>query len=151
MKDIYSVSEVKLSYEPKVKAKDRPQIRVSKDIYNLLIECVFDSKTIQYKEYFKIVLLNRASRVLGIHTISEGGINETNVDIRLILQAALLTHATAIILAHNHPSGELKPSNADNKITERIKQACKLMDIELLDHLIVTPDSYYSYLDEGRL
>lgn len=149
MEDMYSVSEVKLSYKPKVKAKDRPQIRSSRDIFNLLIGSVYDTETIEYKEYFKVILLNNQNKVLGIHLISEGGISETTVDIRLIMQAVLLSHSTKIILTHNHPSGEITPSKSDDKMTEKIKQACKLMDIVLLDHLIVCPDKYYSYADEG--
>lgn len=151
MKDIHCVSEVKISYVPKVKAKDRPQIRKSIDIYKLLIDWVFDSGTIEYKEYFKIILLNSKNRVLGIHSVSEGGISKTVVDIRLIMQIVLLSHASKIVISHNHPSGELSPSKEDNQITESIKKACKIMDIDLLDHLIVSPNGYYSYSDEGNL
>lgn len=151
MKDIYSVSEVKLSYQPKVKAKDRPQLKSSEEVHKLLINSVFEAETIEYKEYFNIILLNNRNRVLGIHSVSEGGITQTVVDIRLVMQAALLSHASSIILAHNHPSGELLPSPQDDTITFRIQRACELLDIRLHDHLIVSPDSYYSYADEGRI
>ena len=145
------VSEIAISYKPKIKAADRYTIRFSQDAYNLLIREAFDTETLEYKEYFKLVLLNKANKVLGITTLSEGGMDGTIVDVRLILQTALLAHSSNIILAHNHPAGGLIPSSHDDTITKKIKEAAKLMDITLYDHLIVTSDSYYSYADEGRL
>ena len=112
---------------------------------------MYNEGTIQYKEYLKLILLNNSSKVLGVSNISEGGINETSADIRIIMQAAILGNATRIILAHNHPSGSLKPSTVDNLLTERVKNAAKLFNITLLDHIIVTDSGYYSYLDEGRI
>ena len=145
------VSEIAISYKPKVKAADRYTIRFSQDAYNLLIREAFDTETLEYKEYFKLVLLNRVNKVLGITTISEGGMENTVVDVRLIMQTALMAHSSGIILAHNHPSGGLTPSSYDDEVTKKIKEAAKLMDITLYDHLIVTRDNYYSYADEGRL
>ncbi len=145
------VSELTISYKPKVKPSDRCSIRFSQDAYKVLMEQAFNDDTLEYKEYFKLVLLNRANKVLGITTISEGGIDGTVVDVRLIMQTALLAHSSSIILAHNHPSGQLKPSPQDDRITKKIKEAAKLMDIRIQDHLIVTGDNYYSYADEGRL
>lgn len=145
------VSELTVSYKPKVKAADRYSIHYPQDAYKLLMEQAFNDDTLEYKEYFKLVLLNRANKVLGITTISEGGIDGTVVDVRLVLQTALLAHSSGIILAHNHPSGQLKPSPQDDRITKKIKEAAKLMDIRIQDHLIVTGDNYYSYADEGRL
>lgn len=145
------VSEIAISYKPKVKAADRYTIRFSKDVYNFLIREAFNDDTLEYKEYFKLILLNRANKVLGITTISEGGMDGTIVDVRLILQTALLAHSSSIIIAHNHPAGRLTPSSHDDAVTEKIKEAAKLMDITLYDHLIVTKDSYYSYADERRL
>ena len=115
------------------------------------MEQAFNDDILEYKEYFKLVLLNGANKVLGITTISEGGMDGTVVDVRLIMQTALLAHSSGIILAHNHPSGQLKPSSQDDRITKKIKEAAKLMDIRIQDHLIVTGDNYYSYADEGRL
>lgn len=145
------VSEIAISYKPKVKAADRYTIRFSQDAYNLLIREAFDTETLEYKEYFKLVLLNKANKVLGITTLSEGGMDGTIVDVRLILQTALLAHSSNIILAHNHPAGGLTPSSYDDEVTKKIKEAAKLMDITLYDHLIVTRDNYYSYADEGRV
>ena len=145
------VSELTISYKPKVKPSDRCSIRFSQDAYKLLMEQAFNDDILEYKEYFKLVLLNGANKVLGITTISEGGMDGTVVDVRLIMQTALLAHSSSIILAHNHPSGQLKPSPQDDRITQKIKEAAKLMDIRIQDHLIVTGDNYYSYADEGRL
>lgn len=145
------VSELTISYKPKVKPKDRYCIRFSKDAYDLLKREGFNDDTLEYKEYFKLVLLNHSNKVLGITTVSEGGMDSTVVDVRLVLQSALLAHSSSIILAHNHPAGVLYPSTLDNMITQKIKEAAKLMDIKLYDHLIVTSEGYYSYADEGRL
>lgn len=145
------VSELTISYKPKVKAADRYIIRFSKDAYDMLLKEAFDSQTLEYKEYFKLVLLNRANKVLGITTISEGGMDGTVVDVRLILQTALLVHSSKIIIAHNHPGGALFPSKHDDAITKKIKEAANVLDITLLDHIIVTGEGFYSYADEGKL
>lgn len=150
-KNWQQVCELTVTYKPKVKAADRYLIRSSEDACKLLMQSAFHTDTLEYKEYVKLVLLNNANRVLGIATISEGGMNSTIVDVRLILQTALLAHATAIILTHNHPSGERMPSRHDDMITKKIKEATGVVDILLHDHIIVTRDGYYSYKDEGRL
>ena len=98
------------------------------------------------------MLLNNANKIIGYTTISEGGLTSTIVDVRIILQTALVSNATSIILTHNHPSGNPRPSGHDDNLTKKIKSACELMDIRLLDHIIVTPyDCFYSYCNEGRL
>ena len=118
----------------------------------MLIRRVYDEDTIGYKETFKVLLLNNANKIIGYSTISEGGLNSTLVDVRVVMQTALVSNAISIILTHNHPSGNLQPSINDDNLTKKIKSACELLDIRLLDHIIVTPyDSYYSYNDEGRL
>ena len=151
MENVLKVCDVKLTYKTKVKSSERPVIHNSEDIYRLLVDHVYNEGTIQYKEYLKLILLNNSSKVLGVSNISEGGITETSADIRIIMQAAILGNATRIILAHNHPSGSLKPSTVDNLLTQRVKNAAKLFNITLLDHIIVTDSGYYSYLDEGRI
>lgn len=145
------VSELTISYKPKVKATERYTIRYSKDAYKLLMEQAFNDDTLEYKEYFKLILLNKGNKVLGVTTISEGGIDSTIVDVRLIMQTALLAHSSSIILAHNHPAGGLTPSSYDDATTQKIKEAAKVMDIKLYDHLIVSRYRYFSYADEGRL
>lgn len=143
------VSEIQLKYQPQPLTET---INGAKDIHQLLINRVFDADTIGYKETFKVLLLNNSNKIIGYTTISEGGLTSTIVDVRMILQTALVSNATSIILTHNHPSGNPRPSGHDDNLTKKIKSACELMDIRLLDHIIVTPyDSFFSYCDEGRL
>jgi DNA repair protein RadC len=89
--------------------------------------------------------------VIGSYQLSKGGITGTIADVRLILSVALKTLASGLILAHNHPSGNLKPSEADKHITSKIRQAAKLLDIELLDHIIISSEGYYSFMDDGKI
>ncbi|MDR1936901.1 MAG: DNA repair protein RadC [Tannerellaceae bacterium] len=98
-----------------------------------------------------IALTNRASKVVEKVKISQGGPGETTADIRLILKAAIQSLASGIILCHNHPSGNIRPSAQDDALTQRLKSAAQLMDITLLDHLILSDNTYYSYADEGRI
>ena len=151
MEGILKVCDVKLTYNTKVKSSERPVIVQAADVYKLLIDYVYDKDIIQYKECLKLILLNKAGKLLGVAHISEGGINETSADIRIIMQAAILGNASSIILAHNHPSGSLKPSAQDDLVTTNLRKAAKLFNITLLDHIIVTDSGYYSYLDEGRI
>ena len=144
----YKVGEVELSYAPKI--KDTRKVLSSEDAYKYLLS-TYKEGTVCYKEYFKILLLNQANQVLGYTLISEGGLTSTDVDVRLILQAALLTNSVAIILAHNHPSGNKTPSREDIRMTNQIKEAAQIMRIRVLDHLILTDTGYYSFSDEGDL
>ena len=147
MDSIMNVAEVQLSYKSNVKSSTRYKINSSQDAYKLLIK-YFPDNTIEYK----VVLLNQSNRVLGIVPISEGGISATYVDARLILQAALLANATQIIMAHNHPSGSMKPSTLDDALTEKVRKVAELMEIHVADHIILSPEKeYYSYHDEGKL
>lgn len=147
MDSIMNVAEVQLSYRSCVKSSTRYKINSSQDAYKLLIK-YFPDNTIEYK----VVLLNQSNRVLGIVPISEGGISATYVDARLILQAALLANATQIIMAHNHPSGSMKPSTLDDALTEKVRKVAELMEIHVADHIILSPEQeYYSYHDEGKL
>jgi DNA repair protein RadC len=116
-----------------------------------LFKQFFDEGTISLQESFCVKYLNRMNRVLGIYPMTTGGITGTVVDIRLIFSVALTTASTAIILCHNHPSGNMKSSQADIELTRRIKEGAKLMDIKLLDHLIISPTEggYYSMADKG--
>ena len=102
-------------------------------------------------EVFAVIFLNRANKIVHFEIISRGGITGTVADPRIILKLALHHGATSIIISHNHPSGNLQPSNADNEITKKIKMAAELIDVKLLDHIIVSEEGYYSYLDEGNL
>ena len=104
----YKVGEVKLFYKPKF--KNQQKVTCSEDAYKYLLS-TYKKGTICYKEYFKVLFLNQANQILGYTLISEGGLTETTADVRLIFQAALLTNSVALILAHNHPSGNLKPKH----------------------------------------
>ena len=150
MENLFEVNEVKLTYRTKQKASERPKVFSSNSVYKVLLNC-FDSDTIEYRESFKVLLLNRQNKVLGVMNISEGGIDGTTVDIRLILQAALLSNSSNIVISHNHPSGNPNPSKDDDYITMRVQRACDAMSIKLFDHIILSADSYFSYADEGRL
>jgi DNA repair protein RadC len=107
---------------------------------------------IDFVEEFKILLMNRSNLVLGILEISKGGISGTVTDARVIFQAAIKGNASGIICAHNHPSGNLNPSESDTRLTQKIREAGNLMDIQLLEHLIITTDdNYYSFADNGLI
>jgi DNA repair protein RadC len=144
-----NVAEIEVVYKPAI--SDKPIISSSLDAYNVLIK-FFPIETLSLQERFVAMYLNRSNRVIGVYPMSVGGITGTVVDIRLLLSVALKTAATGIILAHNHPSGNLKPSEADKDLTNKIKKASEYMDIKLLDHLIIVPeDKYLSFTDEGFL
>lgn len=150
-KEHYTIHEMELIYLPKYNLSERPKIHSSEDVANLLKQ-IFNPNTIQCQEEFIVLYMNNSNRVIGSQKLSKGGICSTIVDVRLIMSTALKSLATAIILSHNHPSGNCHPSENDKKITARIKDACKFFEITLLDHLILTPDhSYYSFADESIL
>ena len=152
MKTLYaSIAEVKLIYRTKVKASDRPQVKCSKDAFDIFMES-WDLDSIEHIEEFKLMLMTRSNKVLGIASISKGGISGTVTDVRIILQLAIKSNASGLIVCHNHPSGNLDPSDSDTKLTRKIKESGNIMDIQLLDHLIITAeDSYYSFADNGLL
>lgn len=144
------VSEVELIYKSKIKASERPYIKRSMDCDKILRN-YYDENTIELQEQFNILYLNRANRVLAIYKVSTGGITGTLVDIRLILAMALKLAACGIILSHCHPSGNLTPSKADLALTSKMKQAASLLDLMVLDHIILSSESYLSFADEGLL
>jgi DNA repair protein RadC len=144
----YDIAEIQVSYSLKVKAKNRPVVTSSKDSYDIFIR-FFDN--IEYTEKMYAMFLNRANRVLGIRMISSGGIAGTVCDPKNVFQVALKANASSIIICHNHPSGNLQPSEADTTFTRKFKEAGKFLDLPLLDHLIATEDSYFSYADQGLL
>jgi DNA repair protein RadC len=142
------VAEIKVSYSNT--NLERIKITSSQALYSLVLK-QWNLDLIEFQEEVKIVLLNRASIVLGMHELSKGGISGAVVDIRIILGIALKCNATSIVLVHNHPSGNLEPSEPDKSITQRLKEASKLLDLNLLDHLIITKEGYYSFSDNGIL
>jgi DNA repair protein RadC len=142
------VEEIGLVYKTTIKASERPVIKSSQDVYKLLLDN-WDKDTIELFEEGKIILLNQANRVLGLYSLSKGGITGTVMDPKLIFTAALKRGACHIILSHNHPSGNLKPSKADEDLTAKIRAAGKLLDITVLDHVIISSEGYFSLADEG--
>jgi DNA repair protein RadC len=144
-----TLSEIHVSYKPGL-TSSTTTINNSQNAYEIL-KSLFPADTISLQEQFVVLYLNRANRVIGSYQLSKGGITGTIADVRLILSVALKTLASGLILAHNHPSGNLKPSEADKQITSKIRQAAKLLDIELMDHIIISNEGYYSFMDEGIL
>jgi len=147
---LLKVAEVELTYRPNYKPSERPKIVSSKQAHQIFI-AHWSLGQIEYLEEFKILLLNRRNRVLGIVDISIGGISGTLADPKVIFAVALKSGASGIILCHNHPSEELEPSNEDLKLTRKLQEGAKLLDIGILDHLIVSKDSFYSFADEGLI
>lgn len=144
------LAEVQLTYKTKVRASDRPKINDAGDAYNILKKC-FDEGTIEHVETFVLLMLNRANKVLGWAKISTGGLSATVVDPKVIFQLALNANASGVILSHNHPSGNLKASEQDIQITKKLQEGAKLLELQVLDHLIVTSEGYLSMSNEGLM
>lgn len=145
-----NIAEIKIKYSSKVKASERPKITCSQDAYALV--CKHWDDDMEHIESMKLVLLNRANKVLGIANLSKGGTTGTICDVKVVFQYAIKSNATNIILAHNHPSGNINRSNADKMVTQKVKDAGEIFGIQLLDHLILTPyDGFLSFADEGLL
>ncbi len=144
------VAEVELVYKTKVKPSQRPKITSSVDAYEIL-QKIWNRDKIELVEEFKVLLLNRSNKVLGVLDASSGGITGTVADPRIILTAAIKANAVGIVLSHNHPSGSVKPSRADEELTVKIREAARFLDMTVLDHIIITSEGYYSFADEGLL
>ena len=127
--------------------KERIAILSSKDVYDCFYPMMCDLPT----EECWVLLLNQGSKIIDKTRISAGGLSATAVDVRCILREALLKRASAIVLCHNHPSGNIRPSKEDDLLTRHVAQASECMDIRLVDHIILTDGAFYSYADEGRI
>lgn len=147
---MFAIGEVFLGYKTKVEVKDALVIS-SSELSNQLFREVWDSSQLTLRESFKAVFLNTSNRAVNFYSLSDGGVSGTVVDTRLLLQAAILSNASSIIICHNHPSGNLNPSEADRKVTKKVKEAALLFDIMLLDHIILTEDDYFSFADSGMM
>jgi DNA repair protein RadC len=148
--ELNRVSEIQVIYRPEFKANLRPQVGSAIDAYEIFIEH-WNKERIEYNEEFKVMLLNRENRVLGIATISVGGVSGTVVDPKIIFAIALKCNASALILAHNHPSGNLQPSESDKVTTRKLVEGGKLLDIAVCDHLIIANDGFNSFADNGLI
>ena len=147
---LIKVSEVELIYKSKIKTSERFTISSSRDCIQLFRQ-FWDENKIELQEEFKVMLLNNALKVLGICTVSSGGLTATVADPKLIFSIAIKSMAKSIIVAHNHPSGNLNPSDTDRIFTEKLKNGAELLDINLLDSIIITKDEYFSFADSGIL
>ena len=129
------------------KAEERPDLSSATAIYEYMHTHMQDLDV----EEAWVLLMNQNFKLIRAERISHGGISETAVDVRVIMREAVLNNATILALCHNHPSNNLRPSAEDDRLTQRVKQACTLMRIHFLDHVIITDGAYYSYHEQGRL
>jgi len=143
------LAEIKVSYSSKVKYADMKCISTSKDAEEIFRSIWSDN--MELLEEFYILILNRANRVIGWYQVSKGGTSGTVVDPKIIFSVALRCHACGIILAHNHPSGNTKPSHQDLELTKKIVSGGKLLEISVLDHIILSNETYFSFGDETLL
>lgn len=148
MKQNTQVAELLVSYSPNIISVQK--ISNSRETYSLITNH-WNLATLEMFEEVKIMLLNKANKVLGIYDLSKGGLSSSIIDIKIVLSIALKTLASGIIIVHNHPSGNLVPSKPDIDITQKLKSACDLMDVILLDHLIISKENYFSFADDGLL
>lgn len=128
-------------------SRERNQIRSSREAFDVLYPYLMNSEV----EYFYACYLNRANKVLRVEQVSQGGLTGTVADPRVIFMGALRAKSTGIILCHNHPSGNLAPSQADIDLTKKMRESGKLLEIQILDHIIIDGNRYYSFAEEGRL
>ena len=150
MKEENIVAEIEVSYKPTVKPSQRPKITSVEDAYQLLIDS-WDTSKIELVEQFKIMLLNRTNHVLGICHLTTGTIWGTIVDVKQVFSVALKSNCAKVLLCHNHTGATLIPSNSDKEVTRKMKLAGKVLDIEVVDHIIVTIEGFYSFAREGMI
>jgi len=148
IKSLYRASEIQIRYKNKVPYADRIKIRQPQDAYHTIMHS-WDENKIELVEQFKILLLDRGNNCLGFSDISSGGVTGSVADPKIVFSTLLLAKANAVILFHNHPSGNLEPSKADIELTEKLWQGGKMLDITVLDHQIVSPYGYYSFVEKG--
>jgi DNA repair protein RadC len=144
------VAEIQLSYQPKVRLSECPKIACSRQAYSILLEG-WDKNKLEFVEQFKVMLLNKANRVIGVLLLGTGSVAGVAVDVRLIMFTAMKCNASGIIISHNHPSGNLTPSEQDKLLTKQVKDAGLVLDLPLLDHIIVTAEGFFSFADEGLI
>lgn len=134
-----------------VENKDAPRAKISSSsaVEEYMKTYFYKDDQLNIQEYFYLIVLDNSNKTIGVQLISMGSITGTLVDLRLVAKYALESLGTSIILVHNHPSGNLQPSQADKNLTEKAKKALDLLDIKVLDHIILTEHSFYSFADEG--
>jgi len=149
--DVFCVGEVDVVYRKRGKTTSHFYVKNSSDAEKFFRERWEPSLDMCVRESMFAIFLNRAHRIIGMSQISKGSITGIVVDNRIIARIALRMGASSVILAHNHPSGNLRPSEGDLNVTKSVKSALKLIDVDLLDHLIMTEESYYSFADNGEM
>ncbi|WP_316838571.1 JAB domain-containing protein [Pedobacter gandavensis] len=147
---LYKISEIELQYKPKIKACERPILRCTEDIYEIFMQH-WNMDMIGLIEEFKVILLNRSNAVLGILNVSKGGLTGVIADPRIIFAAAIKSGATGILICHNHPAMVLTPSEQDLTFTENLKNIGAMLDINVIDHLIINEEGYFSFACEELL
>ena len=146
----FKVSEIEIIYRPAFKLSEKPKVTSSDMAYGILDQS-WNQNRMELLEEFKVLLLNRQNRVLGVLNVAQGGFSEVMIDPKVIFSAALKACASGIILSHNHPSSELRPSEADIRLTRKMVDGGKLLGIEVHDHIIISAYEYYSFRDEGMM
>lgn len=149
MKNIYVFDDIQIKYSPKLKASERIKLENPDVAVNIFRQLFADN--MQLTEAVAVLLLSKANKLLGTKIISTGGIDSTVIDQRIIFQLALKTNATGIILGHNHPSGNINPSEQDKSITKKVKNGCDILGFNLIDHLIITDEDSFSFANEGLI
>lgn len=152
---MHNIIVSEFSTEYKLKAVKNESFDLNKIVNNhnqseLILRSLYDDSIIIYESFF-VLFLDNSLRVKGFLKVSQGGLTQTSVDVRVIFNAALNCLATGLIISHNHPSGNLTPSEADKRVTEKIKNGCQFLDIQLLDHIIITEFESYSFLENKIL
>jgi DNA repair protein RadC len=151
MENLFKIEEVELIYKTKVKPSERIKVVSSKDVVKVF-KSIYDVNKIELQEMFYVMLLNNANKVLGVAHISTGSTTACVVDIKSIFSTAIKANASAIVICHNHPSGNLTPSDVDKQLTKRVKEAGKLLDIAVLDSVIISSEeNYFSFADDGLM
>jgi DNA repair protein RadC len=143
------INEIELKYSPD-KRYSKHKVTSPEKTYETLL-AIWNKDSINLYEEFKVLYLNRSNGIIGVCTHSKGGITGTIADVRLIIGMALKCAACGIVLAHNHPSGNLQPSQSDIYLTRKIKECCGLFDIELMDHVILTSEGFYSFRENDTI
>lgn len=144
-----NLAEISVTYRNKTKPSELRKVSCSSDVVDLLRNIWSDR--IEHVEQFLVLCLNRANKVLGWSLVSSGGLSGTVADPKVIFQIGLKSNASSVILAHNHPSGNIQPSESDIRLTRKLANAGFFLDLPVLDHIILTSESYYSFADEDMM
>jgi DNA repair protein RadC len=147
--DYFTIPEITVSFKDRVRTSERAVIAHSSDAAKILAAAYADC--MEHHEEVHVLFLNRRNRVMGILNVAKGGIAGAAVDVRIILQTALKVSATSLILSHNHPGGSGNPGREDLILTEKLRAGCETVGLKLIDHLILTSESYTSFAEEGLL